>query len=138
MLKDLSRGALERILLQAHPDIHHSNQGVQYAATGYASPLQAVYMQISMSARSRPTENAFAERFTRTLKEEEVSLNEYEDLADARAHIAHFLDQVSQNKRIHSSLSYLTLLSLKLTGTVVLLKQVARNVHRFMGPLQSS
>ncbi len=56
-----------------------------------------------MSARGRPTENALAERFMRTLKEEEVSLNEYEDLADARAHLAHFLDQVYQQKRIHSS-----------------------------------
>ena len=65
-------------------------------------------MQISMSARGRPTENAFAERFMRTLKEEEVSLNEYEDLADARAHLTHFLDQIYQYKRIHSSLSYLT------------------------------
>lgn len=65
-------------------------------------------MQINMSARSRLTENAFAERFMRTLKEEEVSLNEYEDLADARAHLAHFLDHVYQYKWIHSSLSYLT------------------------------
>lgn len=61
-----------------------------------------------MSAHGRPTENAFAERFMRTLKEEEVSLNDYEDLMDARAHLTHFLDQVYQRKRIHSSLGYLT------------------------------
>jgi len=65
-------------------------------------------VQISMSARGRPTENAFAERFMRTLKEEEVSLNDYEDIADARAHLKHFLDQVYQHKRMHSSLGYLT------------------------------
>jgi len=108
LLEALPKAALERALVQAHPEIHHSDQGVQYAATGYTSLLQAAQVQISMSARGRPTENAFAERFMRTLKEEEVSLNEYEDLADARAHLTHFLDQIYQYKRIHSSLSYLT------------------------------
>ena len=85
-----------------------SDQGVQYAATGYTTLLQAAQVQISMSARGRPTENAFVERFMRTLKEEEVSLNQYEDLADARDNLSHFLDHVYQQKRIHSSLGYLT------------------------------
>ena len=40
-------------------------------------------------------------------KEEEVSLHEYRDLADARQHIARFLDQVSMHKRVHSALGYL-------------------------------
>lgn len=108
MLESLPKAALERALAKGHPEIHHSDQGVQYAATGYTSLLQMAQVQISMSARGRPTENAFAERFMRTLKEEEVSLNEYEDIADARAHLCHFLDQVYQHKRIHSSLGYLT------------------------------
>jgi transposase InsO family protein len=42
-----------------------------------------------------------------TLKEEEVSLHEDEDVNDARAHRAHFLDQVSMTKRVHSALDYL-------------------------------
>lgn len=108
MLESLPLAALERALATGHPEIHHSDQGVQYAATGYTALLQAAQVQISMSARGRPTENAFVERFMRTLKEEEVSLNEYEDLADARSHLTHFLDQVYQYKRIHSSLGYLT------------------------------
>lgn len=108
MLESLPKAALERALSKGHPEIHHSEQGVQYAATGYTSVLQTAQVQISMSARGRPTENAFVERFMRTLKEEEVSLNEYENLADARAHLTHFLDQVYQQKRIHSSLGYLT------------------------------
>lgn len=108
MLQSLPRAALERALAKGHPDIHHSDQGVQYAATGYTALLQAAQVQISMSARGRPTENAFAERFMRTLKEEEVSLNEYQDVADARSHLTHFLDHVYQHKRIHSSLGYLT------------------------------
>ena len=66
MLESLPKAALERALAKGHPQIHHSDQGVQYAATGYTSLLQAAQVQISMSARGRPTENAFAERFMRT------------------------------------------------------------------------
>ena len=66
MLESLPRAALERALTKGHPAIHHSDQGVQYAAIGYTSLLQAAQVQISMSARGRPTENAFAERFMRT------------------------------------------------------------------------
>jgi transposase InsO family protein len=108
LMEALPKAALERALLQGRPDIHHSDQGVQYAATGYVSLLQSAQVQISMSACGKPTENAYAERLMRTLKEEEVSLHEYEDLADARAHIGHFLDQVYMHKRVHSALGYLT------------------------------
>lgn len=108
MLEALPKAALERALSKSQPEIHHSDQGVQYAASGYVSLLQAAEVQISMAARGKPTENAYAERFMRTLKEEEVCLNDYEDLEDARAHIAHFLDHVYMHKRIHSALGYLT------------------------------
>ena len=60
-----------------------------------------------MTAQGQPTENAFAERLMRTLKEEEVYLHEYRDYDDARAHIAHFLDDVYMHKRLHSALGYL-------------------------------
>lgn len=108
LLESLPRAALERALAKGRPEIHRSDQGVQYAATDYPSLLQAAQVQMSMSARGRPTENAFAERFMRTLKEEEVSLNEYENLTDTREHLTRFLDQVYQHKRSHSSLGYLT------------------------------
>ncbi|MEN9937816.1 MAG: hypothetical protein RLZZ387_4395 [Chloroflexota bacterium] len=99
--------ALERALEGRQPNIHHSDQGVQYAATVYVERLQAAGVQISMAARGRPTENAFAERMMRTLKEEEVDLYEYRDLSEARSRIAHFLDDVYMHKRVHSSLGYL-------------------------------
>jgi hypothetical protein len=44
-----------------------------------------------MAAIGRPSENAYAERLIRTLKEEEVYLNEYEDYEDAYRRIGHFL-----------------------------------------------
>lgn len=106
MLEDLPKAALQRALEHHRPEIHHSDQGVQYAANGYVALLQSAQAQISMAAQGTPTENAYAERLMRTLKEEEVSLHEYEDLNDARAHIAHFLDQVYMTKRVHSALDY--------------------------------
>jgi putative transposase len=107
LMEDLPKAALQQALQSRRPEIHHSDQGVQYAATGYVTVLQEANVQISMAARGRPTENAYVERFMRTLKEEEVSLHEYADLADARAHIAHFLEQVYMYKRVHSALGYL-------------------------------
>jgi transposase InsO family protein len=106
LLEDLPKAALQRALCTGQPEVHHSDQGVQYAATGYVALLQEAHVQISMAARGRPTENAYVERLMRTLKEEEVSLQEYEDLNDARAHLAHFLDQVYMTKRVHSALGY--------------------------------
>lgn len=106
MLEELPKAALQRALEHHRPEIHHSDQGVQYAANGYIALLQSAQAQVSMAARGTPTENAYAERLMRTLKEEEVSLHDYEDLNDARAHIAHFLDEVYMTKRVHSALDY--------------------------------
>lgn len=107
MLEELPKVALRRALEFHRPEIHHSDQGVQYAATGYVNLLQAAQAQISMAAQGTPTENGYAERLMRTFKEEEVSLHDYEDLNDARAHMAHFLDDVYMTKRVHSALDYL-------------------------------
>jgi len=86
--------------------IHHSDQGVQYAATKYTDVLKAHSIAISMSRKGNPFDNATMESFIKTLKHEEVSLNEYETLQDARSNIGHFLDTVYNHKRLHSSLGY--------------------------------
>jgi putative transposase len=99
---------LQRALQVARPDIHHSDQGVQYAASGYVAQLQACGVQISMARPGQPRENAYAERVIRTIKEEEVYLNGYQDLREARENLSHFIDEVYQHKRIHSALGYLT------------------------------
>jgi putative transposase len=100
--------ALRRALARGCPEIHHSDQGVQYAATAYVELSTERSVAISMAAVGKPEENGFAERLMRTIKEEEADLSEYEDLADARRQLGRFLDDVYNTKRIHSSLGYLT------------------------------
>jgi len=114
---NLSRSLDERLTLTAlqralgahdAPNIHHSDQGIQYAALDYIATLQMHGIQISMAEVGEPTQNGFAERLMRTIKEEEVDLSEYQDYADARRQIGRFLEDVYMRKRIHSSLGYLT------------------------------
>ena len=104
----LTLAALERALVVAIPQVHHSDQGVQYAATAYVERLQKLNVNLSMAAIGEPRENGYAERVMRTIKEEEVDLSEYQDFADALRQITRFLDDVYNVKRIHSSLGYLT------------------------------
>ncbi len=86
--------------------VHHSDRGVQYAAADYTELLIAHGIRISMSRVANPYDNAQAERFMRTLKYEEVYLSDYETLSEARASITHFLEEVYNQKRLHSSLGY--------------------------------
>ena len=73
--------------------IHHSDRGVQYASREYTSLLVEHEIRISMSRRGSPYENARAERFMRTLKEEEVQGRSYENVDDARNRIGQFLEE---------------------------------------------
>ena len=98
-----------QIALQAHtPQIHHSDQGLQYASDAYVNLLKSYEIQISMAAVGKAEENGYAERFMRTIKEEEVDLSEYYDFTDAHHQIGNFIQDVYMTKRIHSSLGYLT------------------------------
>ena len=86
--------------------VHHSDRGVQYAATEYVDLLQQHDIRISMSRKGNPYDNAVAESFMKTLKHEEVLVNEYNTMDEAHASIAHFLDVVYNQRRLHSSLGY--------------------------------
>jgi putative transposase len=105
---ELTLLALKRALRRHRPEIHHSDQGVQYAATDYVDRLRGVGAQLSMAAVGEPRENGFAERLMRTIKEEQVDLSEYLDFADAYRQLGRFLGAVYNKKRIHSALGYLT------------------------------
>jgi transposase InsO family protein len=104
----LTLAALDRALTDHQPEVHHSDQGLQYAATAYVARLQARHVQLSMAAVGHPDENPFAERLIRTIKDEEVNLADYHDFTDAYTQIGQFLEDVYNRKRIHSALGYLT------------------------------
>lgn len=88
--------------------IHHSDRGVQYASNAYINLLNEHGIQISMSRRNNPYDNAKCESFMKTLKCEEVYLMEYEDEKDAYNRLKYFIEVVYNQKRLHSSIGYLT------------------------------
>lgn len=106
--QELTLFALRMALADQVPWIHHSDQGVHYAAHAYVDLLKECQIQISMAAVGKPEENGYAERFMRTIKEEEVDLSDYQDFFDALNQIGRFIEDVYMTKRIHSSLGYLT------------------------------
>jgi transposase InsO family protein len=81
---------------------------LQYAATDYTNLLEQHNIQISMAQVGEPTQNGYAERLMRTIKQEEVDLSDYQDYSDAYRQIGRFLEEVYMHKRVHSSLHYLT------------------------------
>jgi transposase InsO family protein len=105
----LTLAALEMALARRAPApgfVHHSDRGVQYASADYVARLIQAGARISMSAKGNPYDNAKAESFFKTLKREEVQLNSYATYADAEANLGHFIEEVYNLKRLHSSLGY--------------------------------
>lgn len=88
--------------------VHHSDRGVQYASDDYINHLKERGIKISMSRKGNPYDNAFAESFIKTLKYEEVYLKEYKSSDDAYINIKESIEKVYNERRIHSSIGYLT------------------------------
>lgn len=108
---DLAQQALRQALETRHPPagcVHHSDRGIQYACDDYVKMLQAHGLPISMSRAGNPYDNAACESFVRTLKAEEIDGTDYADLEDLERHIAAFLNDYYNRRRLHSALGYRT------------------------------
>jgi putative transposase len=88
--------------------VHHSDRGVQYASKDYTDLLKEHGIQISMSRKGNPYDNARCESFLKTLKYEEVYRTEYRDLVDARSRLREFIEKIYNAQRLHSALEYLS------------------------------
>lgn len=109
--RELCVAALKMALEERRPAagcIHHSDRGVQYASEEYVQLLTENEMVISMSRKGNPYDNAFAESFMKTLKHEEVLLNDYETMTDVVERVPWFIEEVYNQKRLHLSIGYMT------------------------------
>jgi putative transposase len=106
----LATAALTMALVSRKPTpgslIHHSDRGVQYACSDYTELLERHDIQPSMSRIGNPYDNAKAESFIKTLKQEEVDGRAYRDARHARSAIGTFIEQVYNRQRLHSALDY--------------------------------
>lgn len=87
--------------------VHHSDRGVQYASKAYTERLLELGIKISMSGKGNAYDNAYAESFMKTLKVEEVYINEYETFDDVHVNVGRFIELVYNQKRLHSSIGYM-------------------------------
>ena len=105
----LPKAALEMAIARRAPGpglVHHSDRGVQYASAEYVTVLQEHQIVPSMSRPANPYDNASCESFMKTLKQEEIYLNEYRDLEHLRLNVGDFIEQYYNRCRLHSSLGY--------------------------------
>lgn len=110
MQASLATAALKMALKRRQPQplslVHHSDRGVQYACADYTQILDEHRIIASMSRPANPYDNAKAESFMKTLKQEEVDGSDYRDSRHARRSIGQFLENIYNRRRLHSALDY--------------------------------
>lgn len=103
----LTLEALQQALgTRTPPLVHHSDRGKQYASGEYTGLLKAHKVRVSMSRPGNPYDNAQAESFFKTLKTEEVDLQDYGSIEEARRSIQDYIENRYNKRRLHSSLGY--------------------------------
>lgn len=93
----------EAMSLYKQPEIFNSDQGCQFTSSPFTEILKGRDIKISMAGKGRCFDNIFSERFWRTLKYEEVYLNNYENGLVAEKSISDFMLKYNQ-RRPHQSL----------------------------------
>jgi len=100
--------ALEDALARfGQPEIFNTDQGSQFTAEAFTQVLRARGIRISMDGKGRCLDNVFVERLWRSLKYEEVYLNDYDNLVEARSGIGSYF-AFYNNRRPHQALGYQT------------------------------
>jgi transposase InsO family protein len=106
----LTLDALQMAIKRRRPPagvIHHTDRGVQYLCDKYVTELKENNFHLSCSRKGNPYDNAWSESFMKTLKYEEVFMREYNTILDVIDKLPHFIEEVYNKKRLHSSLNYL-------------------------------
>jgi len=111
--------AVDQALRISQPEIWNSDQGSQFTNPQYVDRLETHGIQISMDGRGRALDNAFTERLWRSVKYEEVYLNEYQTPREARTGLTNYIDFYNYH-RPHQSLQYLTPAEVYLAGENVI------------------
>lgn len=99
--------ALQAALRRATPEIFNSDQGCQFTSNDFTDVLKTAGVQISMDGRGRVFDNIFTERLWRSVKYEEVYINDYQDVPEVYDRLTWYFDFYN-NERLHQSLSYAT------------------------------
>ena len=99
--------ALKMALKTAKPEILNSDQGCQFTSDKYIRFLKEQGIRQSMDGKGRWADNIKIERWFRTLKYDEVYLNEYANMQEARAAIKEYIKKYNF-ERCHSALDYAT------------------------------
>ena len=97
----------EALAFYPKPQIFNTDQGSQYTAKSHIDILKKHDIKISMDGVGRATDNICIERFWRTIKYEEIYLNEYKNMKSLHKGIEKFIDTYNQ-KRLHSAIDYQT------------------------------
>ena len=111
MTNDLVIDALKKALINRglnEDGIFHSDRGSQYTSNDYEKLLNTLKIKHSYSKKGYPYDNASMESFNAILKKEEVNVNNYETFEEAKLAIFEFIESWYNNKRIHSTIGYIT------------------------------
>jgi len=104
---DFCVAVLEQALARQRPEIFNTDQGVQFTSVQFQAPLLAAQVRLSMDGRGRAFDNIFVERLWRTVKYEEVFLNDYRDVSEARRGLGEYFPFYN-DQRFHQALDYRT------------------------------
>lgn len=102
LVTDILKEAIERY---GKPEIFNTDQGSQYTSKQHTDLLKANKITISMNGKGRSIDNIAIERFFRTLKYDEIYINDYQNIRELRAGIDRYMDFYNFN-RFHSALKY--------------------------------